>query len=629
MSKNDEPIDNDRRNLEIKNKQLTKKIVDLEKNLKENESLKEQLKKENQIIEEKNKQIQKLNESLEDIKKKVKEGNLINDYLKLKNENEKLKKDMLILNQGNNQNNNKLYLDLSDELLKEKNKNIDLENQIERIKKEKIEDFETYKKNDYNEKYIGKKLEEFYDVVINIKSIYSLLTPEGWPIKWNNKRKEIFNKIKDKELFKIGVLGNGNIGKSFLLSRLLKDPIPSGYSVITEGLSIKYNDEIGYTILDSAGLQTPLINERVKENDENEHNLDLKKNLRESYLEKDFKEYENLYKDKTQTENFIQNLILYLSDMLLIVVGKITFNEQRLINKIKKEIELGIRDEGRKKQIFIIHNLSNFLTKAQVEEHIKNTLKKSASFKLYEKKDINYQMKFKKEIYFFVENENEFQTYHLIMAREGTEAGDFYNEYTYDFLKEKFNNFTQRHHLSIIDEVKDRFVEWSNDLLENKIEKDDIEIIKEGDLEKCYVYKPKEGENKKIIPKACISDELGFSIYRSNGYEPPYNYFIEENKCLILNLEIPGNVEIEECYASIDTKELIVNGTKKFENEDIKPLKNTRKFGKFSLHIPYGNQIKIGDEVPEDYEESLKGKMNGIYIFKFRLAKRRVNIKEK
>ena len=215
------------------------------------------------------------------------------------------------------------------------------------------------------------------------------------------------------------------------------------------------------------------------------------------------------------------------------------------------------------------------------------------------------------------------------MAREGTEAGDFYNEYTYDFLKEKFNNFTQRHHLSIIDEVKDRFVEWSNDLLENKIEKDDIEIIKEGDLEKCYVYKPKEGENKKIIPKACISDELGFSIYRSNGYEPPYNYFIEENKCLILNLEIPGNVEIEECYASIDTKELIVNGTKKFENEDIKPLKNTRKFGKFSLHIPYGNQIKIGDEVPEDYEESLKGKMNGIYIFKFRLAKRRVNIKEK
>ena len=38
------------------------------------------------------------------------------------------------------------------------------------------------------------------------------------------------------------------------------------------------------------------------------------------------------------TENFIQNLILNLSDMLLIVVGKITFNEQKLINKIKNEL---------------------------------------------------------------------------------------------------------------------------------------------------------------------------------------------------------------------------------------------------------------------------------------------------
>ena len=34
--------------------------------------------------------------------------------------------------------------------------------------------------------------------------------------------------------------------------------IPSGYSVITEGLSLKYNEVDKYTILDSAGLQTPL-----------------------------------------------------------------------------------------------------------------------------------------------------------------------------------------------------------------------------------------------------------------------------------------------------------------------------------------------------------------------------------
>ena len=565
-------------------------------------------------------------EILEQIKKDVKNGEIIDNYKKTLNENLKLTNELKILGANENSEITKLNLKLNEDLLKEKNKVIQLEKEKEEIIKQKIEKFENYKKNDYNIEYIEKKFEDFYDVVINIRSISSLLTPEGWPIKWNINRKEILKNTNEKKLFKIGVLGNGNMGKSFLLSRLFGEKIPSGYSIITEGLSIKHNFEKGYTILDSAGLQTPLLKEYEKEE---EQKKDKKKfNLRESSIEKDFKEYENLYKDKTQTENFIQNLILYLSDMLLIVVGKITFNEQRLINKIKKEIELGNVDENKKKQIFIIHNLINFQTKKQVEEHIKNTLLKSASFKLTETKDINKSQEKKEEIFYFVENESVFQTFHLIMAREGTEAGDYYNQYTYDFLKEKFNNFTLRTPLSIIEEVKNRFVDWSTDLLEEKIEQDNIEILKDekNGFEKSYVFKTKEGENKTIIPKACISDELGFSIYRSNGYEPPYNYFTDD-KYLILKLEIPGKVEIEDCYANLDTNELIVTGNKTEDGENIK-LKNTRKFGKFNLHIHYGSQIKLAEEEPiedekkEEKDAKKKGE-DGIFIYKFKLAKRK------
>jgi hypothetical protein len=240
-------------------------------------------------------------------------------------------------------------------------------------------------------------------------------------------------------------------------------------------------------------------------------------------------------------------------------------------------------------------------------------------------KDINKSQEKKEEIFYFVENESEFQTFHLIMAREGTEAGDYYNQYTYDFLKEKFNNFTLRIPLSIIEEVKNRFVDWSTDLLEEKIEQDNIEILKDekNGFEKCYVFKTKEGENKSIIPKACISDELGFSIYRSNGYEPPYNYFTDD-KYLILKLEIPGKVEIEDCYANLDTNEIIVKGNKNEDGENIR-LKNTRKFGKFNLHIHYGLQIKIAEEDPlEDEEKDTKKKgEDGIFLYKFKLAKRR------
>ena len=86
----------------------------------------------------------------------------------------------------------------------------------------------------------------------------SLKKEEGWPIKWNESRKDDISKLKNEQLLKIGILGNVNLGKSFLLSRLFKMNIPSGYGIIFEGLSLKYNEVDRYIILDFAGLQTPL-----------------------------------------------------------------------------------------------------------------------------------------------------------------------------------------------------------------------------------------------------------------------------------------------------------------------------------------------------------------------------------
>ena len=64
--------------------------------------------------------------------------------------------------------------------------------------------------------------------------------------------------------------------------------------------------------------------------------------------------------------------------MILIVVGKITFNEQKLINKIKKELEEN--EDQKDNRIYIIHNLMNFQTKSQVQKHIETNLMRSASF---------------------------------------------------------------------------------------------------------------------------------------------------------------------------------------------------------------------------------------------------------
>ena len=371
---------------------------------------------------------------------------------------------------------------------------------------------------------------------------------------------------------------------------------------MTKGISIKFKEN-KYAILDSAGLQTPLLKSTY--NESINKGIDLE--------DKDNKEYQNLCKDKAQTENFIQSLILYLSDMFVIVVGKLTFNEQKLINRIKHDME-AMKDEG-KKQIFVIHNLLNFQTKKQVEDHIKNTLLNVVSLNLKEQFDFMKKEENQNNVYYV--EEKKYQIYHLIMAKEGTEAGNYYNNYTYKFLIDKFTNFTKRKDLSIIKEVKDRFVEWSNDLLEDKIEPDNIEIIEENQFSKKYVFKPTE-KNKKLVPK--FSEEIEFLFCTTNEYEPSFCYYIEDDKFLTIKLEIPGNVEFKEVYASVDSKEIFISGKKICDDDSIKILKNTRLFGKFNLRIPYPNQITISNEEPIIEEANSK---NGIYIYKFELAKRR------
>ena len=585
-----------------------------------NTELKLKLKKMQSILEEKEKEIEnkdkknqnlekQLNEILSDIGKGV---DIKENYFKLKNENEKLKNESKIWDKyAKNDELRKLNSQLNTDLFKAKNKINQLEKNVEEIKNKKNTEFENYKKNDYNEDYIGKQLEEFYDVIVNIKSIAALETEEGWPIKWNKQRKEEIEKMKVLELLKVGILGNGNVGKSFLLSRLFDIKIPSGYSVVTEGLSLKYNENDKYIILDSAGLQTPLLsNEHYKDKDE--------ENIR--------KKYEDLYKDKTQTENFIQNLIIYLSDMILIVVGKMTFNEQKLINKIKKELEEN--DNEKENTIYIIHNLMNFQTKSQVEKHIETNLFKSASFTLKELQYVQVKENKNNEIHderkHYVEEGNKnLKVYHLIMARENTEAGDYYNPFTYKVLREQFNSFVKRKPLSIIDEVKNKFVEWSYDLLEDKIEPENVEIVSNQDKkeEKIIFKNNKENnENLKLVPKACISDELGLNIYRSNGYEPTYYYYLENDEYLVVVLEVPGDVTIEDKYADTGMNEIIVIGNKEDHLSTIKPISNNTKVGKFKMRIKYRNNISIADEEAVKGQETFE---KGIFQFKFKLIKKR------
>lgn len=89
-----------------------------------------------------------------------------------------------------------------------------------------------------------------------------------------------------------------------------------------------------------------------------------------------------LARDKAQTERFIEHLIISFSDMIILVVGKLTRTEQRLITRIKNMAKMS---ENKIKSIIIVHNLAQYNKNIEVENHINNYLLHSATFKLIKK----------------------------------------------------------------------------------------------------------------------------------------------------------------------------------------------------------------------------------------------------
>ena len=499
--------------------------------------------------------------------------------------------------------------------------------------------------NSYNsEEY---QAEKFYDLIINIKSIKDI--SKGWEIKMTERGEENFNKYKNIETLKLGVIGNSNKGKSFILSRISRIKLPSGTSIKTEGLSIKYPEldefkDRKIVLLDSAGLEAPVLEENIlDENDKIEYKeengknvndgnkklnhekkeVDTSKDNKEENKKDEYKKETNndinevnknktkgnddeekskieIFKERSRekliTELFLQKYIINNSDILLLVVGILTYSEQKLLNRIKAEF----KNAKINKPLYIIHNLKTFYSKKQVESYIKETLFKSATFKLKEAHKIRTDIKEKNGIHYFEVNNN-IKIFHLIFANEGSEAGDYYNKYTLNFIENTYQVVTELKSYDVIETIKRKFVDLSKEIFEKsdkEIKYDDM--INNDEIMKDRIIKLKVPQ--KIILKECFIDELGFSLLKGNGFEPNYNYYEKDNK-LIIRVEVPGNVNIESEIKYLGEFIFIkLKGTKKKDKEpkDISDnIENTREFGDFYLEFPINKKFKIKNGKPK------------------------------
>ena len=452
----------------------------------------------------------------------------------------------------------------------------------------------------------------FYDIIIYIHSINDII--KGWKIEFSPRMKEKYKDFTEDKVVKIGVIGNSNKGKSFLLSKISGFNLPSGTSVKTQGLSIKFpelkkhpNKKIA--LLDSAGLETPVLLEKKEIVDKIEKNANAKiinENINKN-LQKKIELFKEESRDKIITELFLQNYIIHNSDIILLIVGILTYSEQKLLNKVKSEL---IRAK-KETTLYVIHNLMFFRTKKQVEEYIKNILLKSATFNL-EKQIIPNE---NSECYY--EKGNKPLVKHLFFAYEGSEAGNYYNKYTLEYLEKAYITILNLEPFDVLKTVKERFKIISKEILEKNENFDNQNEILFDDTKKDVIklIKP-----EKIKLKKCFIDELGFQNLKSNGYEPSYNCYKKGNE-IIITVEAPGDCQFGKplFFRSEGYTFIRILGNK---NKDKEPAKiesniyNSRENGDFILDIPF----KYEDYWFKKKDPIIENK-NGLFIIRCELER--------
>ena len=655
-----------------------KKISGYEADKKKSEKNFQNLKAENNQLKNENKNLKDLNEKqkkeITDLKDKIQKNKAeITNYLKSietlkkllldkennqKKENEeeinKLKQISAKLNIENKQNENN-YNKLNEDfqkLQKEKNvKTHQIENLNEKIKKlndnnKNYENLENKLKKleenaDKSSKYENKNKEEFYDLIIKCNSIMGL--KNGWEVAMTEKGKQNYNEHKNTKYTKIGVIGSENRGKSTILSDFSQIELPTGVSIKTEGLSIKYPEldvfkNRKFILLDSAGLETPILkadNIYKTPGDPNEKN-EIKgeekvENGSEEIKPEDKKEnvhdlFENKSRDIIQLELFLQNFIIKYSDVLILILGKLTINEQKLLLKVNSHI----KNLNRKEPLIVIHNLKEFESRKQVEDYLKDILKKSSTFSLGDNSDINLE-KEESEWKPLFEPKTDPKIYHLIYAKKGTDAGDYYNDKAIKYIYKLISLITDKESFDPIECIKNYFSEISETILENPIKKDELvynsEIINDKkDSENIITKIMLNAQSKEIILKKCLIDELG--IVQGNSFNAQYSYYITD-KNVFVYVELSGKFpdkkdDIEYADVNIDPQAegsyyiIKITGRKKNGFENIINCKeasqfNKRQFGEFNIQIKL-DKINLSKE----YDVKIK---NGCVLIEFTIEK--------
>lgn len=494
-----------------------------------------------------------------------------------------------------------------------------------------------------------------YDLEININSILGFL--KGWDIVYGKNGRQNYETAKNRNIKIFSVIGNKNKGKTFLLSKISDRDLPNGFSVTTKGLSVCFLLDNDIALFDSVGFESPLLEidseeyilksgkeimdqnhyeeleelyAKIKElREDPESELDTIKEKENEYFRKrnDFRknlknkdeQLIDLTNERRVTDFFLQRFIIENANVILLVVGKLSIDDQFFLNNLTTLIK-----EIRKKflqKVIVIHNLMTMEKIEVVKDYIENTLKKSLTFTLEEREDLMLEGKRAKKAYNKIRylecfNNNEKnglkEIVHLIFAKYGTEAGDYYNDSSVDFIKKTGNVIFGGEELDIIGRLKDYFCEVSGKIL--KFENPD-EKIKENDIQICdnkLVLK----YNKKIKLETFYGDFLSFT-FGEPKFTPEYHIVSTDPDYVIIYLDGPGNTKIKEAKVSFPNEITTINIIGEREKTSYKTMGKNFGSGNFELKIILKNE----NGNIENNDGEIEPPKNGFHRIKFKRQK--------
>lgn len=505
-----------------------------------------------------------------------------------------------------------------------------------------------------------------YDLEINVNSILGFL--KGWDIKYSEegKKRNDFAKRNPTKIF--SVIGNKNRGKSFILSKIAKRDLPCGYSVTTRGLSISFPEFDNIALLDSVGFESPLLENdgedyRLKSdnNDDNKiyeilHKLEIdiqksrnkpnpnindirdkeneyfreRNKFRKKIKNKDEQIY-SLTNERRITDFFLQRFIIENANVVLLVVEKLSIDDQFFLNKLTKLIKE--HNDKFLQKIIVVHNLMKMKEKKIVEDYIKNTLKKSLTFTLKEKHDMRLKSEKANKPYnktrYFEESEDpsEKEIIHLIMAQEDTEAGDFYNEAAIEYIRQTGKIITNTKEFDVIEKLKTFFCKVSDSILtfddiNEKINPKNIKLIQNKDKNKDKnknVQKLKLEYNKGINIETFYGDIIN-DTFGEPKFTPLYHIDSSDQDYLKIFLDCPGICIIKDVDVSYPNQQTKVVIKGKREKQNIKTMGRKFGSGEFELKITLkgknGYIKKIGE---------IKDPIDGFYEIRFERIKDETN----